>query len=64
MNGRRYVEYSDGVSMTVGSETIELSFVTDGGYRVRQRYSGYTRRQCAAMFRDYLETLDKRSILP
>jgi hypothetical protein len=64
MNGRRYVEYSDGVTMTVGSETIELSFVTDGGYRIRQRYSGYTRRQCVAMFRDYLETLDKRSILP
>ena len=58
VNGRRHVEYSDGVTMTVGHETIELSFVTDGGYRVRQRYSGYTRRQCVAMFRDYLETLD------
>jgi hypothetical protein len=58
VNGRRYVEYSDGVTMTVGHETIELSFVTDGGYRVRQRYSGYTRRQCVAMFRDYLKTLD------
>jgi hypothetical protein len=64
MNGRRYVEYSDGVTMTVGSETIELSFVTDSGYRVRQRYSGYTRRQCVAMFRDYLKTLDTGSILP
>jgi hypothetical protein len=59
MNGRRYVEYSDGVTMTVGSETIELAYVTNGGYRVRQRYSGYTRRQCVAMFRDYLKTLDK-----
>jgi len=64
VNGRRYVEYPDGVSMTVGHETIELAYVTDGGYRVRQRYSGYTRRQCVAMFRDYLETLDIRSILP
>jgi hypothetical protein len=63
MNGRRYVEYSDGVSMTVGHETIELSAMVNG-YRVRQRYSGYTRRQCVAMFRDYLETLDTRSILP
>jgi hypothetical protein len=64
MNGRRYVEYSDGVTLTVGSETIELSFVTDSGYRVRQRYSGYTRRQCAAQFREYLRTLDTGSILP
>jgi hypothetical protein len=64
VNGRRYVEYSDGVTMTVGHETIELAYVTDGGYRVRQRYSGYTRRQCVAMFRDYLETLDTSSILP
>jgi hypothetical protein len=63
MNGRRYVEYSDGVTMTVGSETIELSAMVNG-YRVRQRYSGYTRRQSVAMFRDYLKTLDKRSILP
>jgi len=58
MNGRKYVEYSDGVSLSVGVHTIELSYVTDGGYRVRQRYSGYTRRQCVAMFRDYLKTLD------
>jgi hypothetical protein len=57
MNGRRYVEYSDGVTMTVGHETIEVAYVTDGGCRVRQRYSGYTRRQCVAMFRDYLKTL-------
>jgi hypothetical protein len=64
VNGRRYVEYSDGVTLTVGHETIELSYVTDGGWRVRQRYSGYTRRQCVAMFRDYLETLDTSSILP
>ena len=63
MNGRRYVEYSDGVTLTVGHETIEVAYVTDGGFRVR-RYSGYTRRQCVAMFRDYLETLDTRSILP
>jgi len=59
MNGRRYVEYSDGVTMTVGHETIELSFVTDSGWRVRQRYSGYTRRQCVAMFREHLRTLDR-----
>ena len=64
MNGRRYVEYSDGVTLTVGHETIEVAYVTDSGYRVRQRYSGYTRRQCVAMFRDYLETLDTSSILP
>lgn len=64
MNGRRYVEYGDGVMMTVGHETIELSYVTDSGWRVRQRYSGYTRRQSVAMFREYLETLDTRSILP
>ena len=57
MNGRRYVEYSDGVTLTVGSETIEMSYVTDGGYLVRRRYSGYTRRQCQAMFREYLATL-------
>jgi hypothetical protein len=63
MNGRRYVEYSDGVTMTVGNETIEVSTVVDG-YRVRQRYSGYTRRQSVAMFRDYLKTLDTSSILP
>jgi hypothetical protein len=63
MNGRRYVEYSDGVTMTVGSETIELSAMVNG-YRVRQRYSGYTRRQCAAQFREYLRTLDTGSILP
>jgi hypothetical protein len=41
-----------------------VAYVTDSGYRVRQRYQGYTRRQCVAMFRDYLETLDTRSILP
>jgi hypothetical protein len=63
MNGRRYVEYSDGVTLSVGNETIEVSTVIDG-YRVRQRYSGYTRRQCVAMFRDYLKTLDTSSILP
>lgn len=63
MNGRRYVEYSDGVTMTVGNETIELAAMVDG-YRVRQRYSGYTRRQCVAMFREYLRTLDTGSILP
>lgn len=63
MNGRRYVEYSDGISMTVGHETIEVATMVDG-YRVRMRYQGYTRRQCVAMFRDYLETLDTRSILP
>ena len=63
MTGRRYVEYSDGVTMTVGNETIEVSTMIDG-YRVRQRYSGYTRRQCVAMFRDYLKTLDTSSILP
>ena len=57
MNGRRYVEYADGVTLMVGHETIEMSYVTDGGYRVRRRYSGYTRRQCQAMFREYLATL-------
>jgi hypothetical protein len=57
MNGRRYVEYSDGVTLSVGHETIEMSYVTDGGYLVRQRYQGYTRRQCQAMFREYLATL-------
>jgi len=57
MNGRRYVEYSDGVTMTVGNETIEVATIVDG-YRVRQRYEGYTRRQCVAMFRDYLKTLE------
>jgi len=62
MNGRRYVEYPNGVTLSVGSETIEMSYVTDGGYRVCQRYSGYTRRQCHAMFREYLETLDISSI--
>jgi hypothetical protein len=64
MNGRRYVEYSDGVTMTVGHETIEVAYVTDSGYRVHQRYQGYTRRQCVAMFREYLRTLDTGSILP
>ena len=54
MNGRKYVEYSDGVTLSVGVHTIELSYVTDSGYLVHQRYSGYTRRQCRAMFRDYL----------
>jgi hypothetical protein len=63
VTGRRYVEYSDGVSMTVGDETIEVSTVIDG-YRVHRRYSGYTRRQSVAMFRDYLKTLDTSSILP
>jgi len=62
VNGRRYVEYSDGVTLSVGHETIEMSYVTDGGYLVRQRYSGYTRRQCQAMFREYLETLDISSL--
>lgn len=56
MNGRRYVEYSDGVILTVGIQTIELSAMVNG-YRVHQRYQGYTRRQCRAMFRDYLESL-------
>lgn len=54
MSGRKYVDYSDGVSLSVGVHTIELSYVTDSGYRVHQRYSGYTRRQCRAMFREYL----------
>lgn len=58
MNGRRYVEYADGVTLTVGNETIEMSYMTEGGYLVRQRYQGYTRRQCQAMFRDYLKTLE------
>jgi hypothetical protein len=62
VNGKRYVEYPDGVTLSVGHETIEMSYVTDGGYRVRQRYSGYTRRQCLAYFREYLETLDTSSI--
>ena len=57
MTGRRYVEYSDGVSMTVGDETIEVATVIDG-YRVHRRYQGYTRRQCVAMFREYLKTLE------
>ena len=64
MNGRRYVEYSDGVTMTVGHETIEVAYVTDSGWRVRQRYQGCTRRQCVAVFREYSETLDTSSILP
>ena len=51
------MEYSDGVSMTVGDETIEVATVIDG-YRVHRRYQGYTRRQCVAMFREYLKTLE------
>ena len=57
VNGRRYVEYSDGVTLSVGHETIEMSYVTDSGYRVRQRYSGYTSLHCLAYFREYLATL-------
>jgi hypothetical protein len=57
MNGRRYVEYYDGVTLSVGNETIEVSKMVNG-YWTRQRYSGYTRRQCVAMFRDYLKTLE------
>ena len=62
MNGRRYVEYSDGITLTVGHETIEVAYVTDGGYRVHQRYQGYTRRQCRAMFRDYLASLGENLV--
>lgn len=58
MNGRRYVEYSDGTTLTVGVHTVEMAYITDDGQRVHQRYQGYTRRQCRAMFRDYLDTLE------
>ena len=51
------INYSDGVTLTVDANTIEVAYVTDSGYRVYQRYQGYTRRQCRAMFRDYLESL-------
>lgn len=57
MTGRTLVHYSDGVTLFVDVHTIEMSYVTDSGYRVHQRYQGYTRRQCRAMFRDYLESL-------
>lgn len=63
MNGRRYVEYSDGVTLSVGNETIEVGKMVNG-YWTHKRYQGYTRRQCVAMFRDYLETLDTSAILP
>lgn len=54
MSGKTYVEYADGVTLSVGVETIELSYVTDSGYRISRKYSGYTRRQSRAMFREYL----------
>jgi len=57
MTGRTLVHYSDGVTLFVGVHTIEMSFVTDSGDRVHQRYQGYTRRQCRAMFRDYLVSI-------
>jgi hypothetical protein len=58
MNGRRYVEYSDGVTLSVGNETIEVGKMVNG-YWTRMRYQGYTRRQCVAMFREYIKPLEE-----
>jgi hypothetical protein len=56
------VNYSDGVTLTVDVNTIEVAYVTDSGHRVHQRYQGYTRRQCRAMFRDYLASLGENLV--